>query len=103
MTIFRYKIQEIPDEQGKIAWEAIEESTGYAIPLQRPMIAGAYPEIEQHLLKVHNIGGKLVYAASMGDKFDQTSLTWIFRRGAAEIIVDDIPRGLIRVRHLRPA
>jgi len=102
MVSYSYKVREVESE-GYISYEAVDEQTGEAIRLNSPMVAGTYPEIENHVSQKSNLGGRLVYAPRLGDEFDQPAQTWKFRRGQIEVIVKDMPRTLIRVHRLRPA
>lgn len=96
MATFRYTVEEV-SRGGFIAWNAVEQGSGHVIELESPMVAGAFPEIEAHLIGAHGLKGKLVYAPTLGDTFDQASLTWTFRRGGNDIVVVDIPRTILRV------
>jgi hypothetical protein len=100
MASYSYQVREVQNE-GYISYEALDEQTGEAIPLKSPMVAGAYPEIEEHVGQKTDLRGKLVHAPSLGDEFDQPTQTWKFRRGATEVVVKDMPRTLIRVYGLR--
>ena len=42
MVTYSYKVRETQND-GYIAYEAVDEQTGEVIPLESPMISGAYP------------------------------------------------------------
>jgi hypothetical protein len=98
MAKHKFKVEEVKRD-GYIAWDAVEGS-GHRVPLGSPMVAGCYPEIEDHLNKAHNVNltPGLQYDDTQGDRL--VGQTWTYKRGTEEVVVEDMPRTIFRISGL---
>jgi hypothetical protein len=99
MAKHKFKVEEV-NRDGYISWDAVEKGSGYRVPLVGPMVAGSYPEIEDHLNQAHsvNLAPGLKYDDTQGDRL--VGQTWTYKRGSEEIIVEHIPRTIFRMTGL---
>jgi hypothetical protein len=94
---FAFDVEEV-NRDGFIAWDAVDVQSGDRVELKGPnMVVGAYPEIANHLAGSCNLAPGLVYEPRLGDKFDQSTQTWTFKRKGHEVVVKDMPRAIFRL------
>jgi hypothetical protein len=99
MAKHEFKVEEV-NREGYIVWDAVEKGSGHRVSLGSPMIAGSYPEIEDHLNQAHsvNLAPGLKYDDTQGDRL--VGQTWTYKRGTEEVVVEDIPRTIFRITGL---
>ena len=110
MASFRFRVEERTVAPGQLSWVAIEQSSGVELELPNggnkvadKDLVGQYPEVQKYLEEVHGLDVPLVYDPRT-DRMTRDSdgkATWVFQRHDVEVIVNDIPRTLIRVTGVR--
>lgn len=63
-------------------------------------MVGQYPEIQEYLVSEHQIDVPLIYVTLLDElRIDPDGTShWTFRRQAAQVTVNDIPRVVLQVR-----
>lgn len=99
MAKHEFKVEEVTRD-GYITWDAVEKGSGHRVPLGSPIIAGSYPEIEDHLNQAHSVSlaPGLKYDDAQGDRL--VGQTWTYKRGTEEVVVEDVPRTIFRLTRL---
>lgn len=95
MKTYTFKIKEV-NRDGYIAWDAIEVETDNNFPVNQDgyLEAGRFPEITDYLKRDKNIDFDVSYNEKHQDSLKD--LVWTFKRGDYCVIVQDIPRTIIR-------
>lgn len=69
MGIRKFKTEEVK-RNGHIDWDVVEDGSGHRFPVESPMVAGSYPEIERHLTQHYGLtlSAPLVCDHALGDR-----------------------------------
>lgn len=107
MQSFEFTINEVSVGPGEHSWVAIEDETQTKIPLPKggntigeKSYVGQYPEIQEFLKEKYGVEISLAYDSQI-DEFSRDdedgNYQWVFRRQAAQVVVNDIPRTKWRI------
>ncbi|MDF4592783.1 hypothetical protein [Vibrio parahaemolyticus] len=100
MTTFTFQIEE-KSNGSTIYWDARDTSNNksFQVNINGYVTSGEFPEISDYLKSEYGLSYKINYMSKspFKDSFDQSTQTWTFKRNGDTIIVNDIPRTVIRI------
>ncbi|QBR04350.1 hypothetical protein [Paraburkholderia pallida] len=100
---FEFNVEQRPAGPNLHSWVAIDIASGTSIDLPRGgngSMVGQYPEIQEYLANRYQVDVPLIYVTQLDElRIDPDGTShWTFRRQAAQVTVNDIPRVVFQVQ-----